>query len=102
MCCLRYEYEGDMDTISSDDEILIEEEDAPIEVIEEKISTILSKSEADENGIAVEDTEDYSDDDEETENNSSSEPPKIDEKNPQVNNEKRHRRRFRRRRHRRR
>jgi cell fate regulator YaaT (PSP1 superfamily) len=39
MCCLRYEYEGDMNTIASDDEIPIGAEDVPIAAIEEKIST---------------------------------------------------------------
>ncbi|HXW68317.1 MAG TPA: stage 0 sporulation family protein, partial [Dissulfurispiraceae bacterium] len=39
MCCLRYEYDGDLNTIASDDEIPIGVEDVPIAVIEEKIST---------------------------------------------------------------
>ncbi len=46
MCCLRYEYEGDLNTIASDDEIPIGVEDVPIAVIEEKISTVGPKAEA--------------------------------------------------------
>ncbi|MBI3593289.1 MAG: stage 0 sporulation family protein [Nitrospirae bacterium] len=46
MCCLRYEYDGDLAGIALDDEIPIGVEDAPIEVIEEKISTIRSKTDA--------------------------------------------------------
>ncbi|MBF0506368.1 MAG: stage 0 sporulation family protein [Nitrospirae bacterium] len=46
MCCLRYEYEGDLNTIASDDEIPIGVEDVPIAAIEEKISTIIPKMEA--------------------------------------------------------
>ncbi len=38
MCCLRYEYDGDIASISSDDEIPIGQEDVPIAAIEEKIS----------------------------------------------------------------
>ena len=38
MCCLRYEYDGDLRTISSDDVIPRGAEDAPVEVIEKKIS----------------------------------------------------------------
>ncbi|HMK61230.1 MAG TPA: stage 0 sporulation family protein [Dissulfurispiraceae bacterium] len=38
MCCLRYEYDGDLGTISADDEIPLGSEDAPVEVIEKKIS----------------------------------------------------------------
>ncbi|HSB51403.1 MAG TPA: regulatory iron-sulfur-containing complex subunit RicT [Dissulfurispiraceae bacterium] len=38
MCCLRYEYDGDLETIASDDEIPLGVEDAPVEVLEEKIS----------------------------------------------------------------
>jgi len=44
MCCLRYEYEGDLNTIATDDEIPIGVEDVPIAVIEEKISTVGSKA----------------------------------------------------------
>lgn len=36
MCCLRYEYDGELDNITSDDEIALLE-DAPLEVIEEKL-----------------------------------------------------------------
>ncbi len=46
MCCLRYEYEGDLNTIASDDEIPIGVEDVPIAAIEEKISTVGPKLEA--------------------------------------------------------
>lgn len=46
MCCLRYEYEGDMNTIAADDEIPIGVEDIPIEAIEEKISTRGPKEDA--------------------------------------------------------
>ncbi len=38
MCCLRYEYDGDLGTISTDDVIPRGAEDAPVEVIEKKIS----------------------------------------------------------------
>ncbi|HMK57262.1 MAG TPA: stage 0 sporulation family protein [Dissulfurispiraceae bacterium] len=38
MCCLRYEYDGDLGTISTDDEIPLGAEDAPVEVVEKKIS----------------------------------------------------------------
>ena len=38
MCCLRYEYDGDLGTISADDEIPLGAEDAPVEVVEKKIS----------------------------------------------------------------
>ena len=47
MCCLRYEYEGDLANIATDDELPIDVEDAPIEIIEEKISEILSKTDTD-------------------------------------------------------
>lgn len=40
MCCLRYEYEGDLASIASDDDIPIGVEDVPIEAIEEKIATV--------------------------------------------------------------
>ena len=46
MCCLRYEYEGDLNTIATDDEIPIGVEDVPIAVIEEKISTVGPKAQA--------------------------------------------------------
>ncbi len=45
MCCLRYEYDGDLASIAADDEIPIGAEDAPIAVIEEKIAKTLSKNE---------------------------------------------------------
>ncbi len=45
MCCLRYEYEGDLETIRSDDEIPLGEEDSPIEVVEEKISKTATRQE---------------------------------------------------------
>ncbi|MBZ0157273.1 MAG: stage 0 sporulation family protein [Alphaproteobacteria bacterium] len=45
MCCLRYEYDGDLESIASDDEIPMGAEDAPLEVVEKKISTILAKPE---------------------------------------------------------
>jgi cell fate regulator YaaT (PSP1 superfamily) len=38
MCCLRYEYEGDIETIASDDEIPLGDEESPIGVVEEKMS----------------------------------------------------------------
>ena len=38
MCCLRYEYDGDLGTIATDDEIPRGAEDAPIEIIEKKLS----------------------------------------------------------------
>jgi hypothetical protein len=38
MCCLRYEYDGDLGTIATDDVIPLGAEDAPIEIIEKKIS----------------------------------------------------------------
>lgn len=38
MCCLRYEYDGDLGTISTDDEIPLGAEDAPVEVIQKKLS----------------------------------------------------------------
>ncbi|MGO9380412.1 MAG: stage 0 sporulation family protein [Dissulfurispiraceae bacterium] len=38
MCCLRYEYDGDLGTISSDDVIPLGAEDAPVELIEKKMS----------------------------------------------------------------
>ncbi|HXW68974.1 MAG TPA: hypothetical protein VEJ88_05160, partial [Dissulfurispiraceae bacterium] len=44
--CLRYEYEGDLNTIASDDEIPIGVEDVPIAAIEEKISTVGPEAEA--------------------------------------------------------
>lgn len=39
MCCLRYEYEGNLADIASDDVIPVGEEETPINVIETKIST---------------------------------------------------------------
>ncbi len=45
MCCLRYEYEGNMEEISSDDEILIEDDDTVSEKTEIGISSVLSKLE---------------------------------------------------------
>jgi cell fate regulator YaaT (PSP1 superfamily) len=38
MCCLRYEYDGDLGEIASDDEIPIGEEDSSIDAVEQKIS----------------------------------------------------------------
>ena len=38
MCCLRYEYDGDLRTIATDDVIPLGAEDAPIEIVEKKIS----------------------------------------------------------------
>jgi cell fate regulator YaaT (PSP1 superfamily) len=38
MCCLRYEYDGDLRTIATDDVIPRGAEDAPVEVIEKKMS----------------------------------------------------------------
>ena len=38
MCCLRYEYDGDLGTIATDDVIPRGAEDAPVEVIEKKMS----------------------------------------------------------------
>lgn len=52
MCCLRYEYEGDLNTIASDDEIPIGVEDVPVAVIKEKISTVAPKAEAPRNTSA--------------------------------------------------
>ncbi len=52
MCCLRYEYEGDLNTIASDDEIPIGVEDVPVAVIKEKISTVGPKTEAPRNTSA--------------------------------------------------
>ncbi len=49
MCCLRYEYEGDLNTIASDDEIPIGVEDVPVAVIKEKISTLGPKAETPRN-----------------------------------------------------
>ncbi len=45
MCCLRYEYDGDMESISSDDEIPIEHEEVPAEKAGSGISAVLSKLE---------------------------------------------------------
>lgn len=45
MCCLRYEYEGDLANIASDDEIPIGVDDVPIEAIEEKIATVRPRRE---------------------------------------------------------
>lgn len=45
MCCLRYEYDGDMEGISSDDEIPIEHEEVSKEDVESGISAVLSKLE---------------------------------------------------------
>lgn len=44
MCCLRYEYEGDVESISSDDEVPIEDE-VLVEKAEGGISAVLSKLE---------------------------------------------------------
>jgi len=41
MCCLKYEHEGGLDDTPSDDESPLDVEDAPIELIEEKITTML-------------------------------------------------------------
>lgn len=45
MCCLRYEYDGDMESISSDDEIPIEHEEVSEEKAGSGISAVLSKLE---------------------------------------------------------
>ncbi|MFO0753099.1 MAG: stage 0 sporulation family protein [Thermodesulfovibrionales bacterium] len=45
MCCLRYEYEGDLESIASDDEIPMGVEETPLEAVEEKISTTRPKPE---------------------------------------------------------
>jgi cell fate regulator YaaT (PSP1 superfamily) len=39
MCCLRYEYDGDMESIATDDVIPVGAEDASLEVVAEKISS---------------------------------------------------------------
>ncbi len=54
MCCLRYEYDGDLNTIASDDEIPIGVEDVPIAFIKEKISPATPKAEASRNTTAGE------------------------------------------------
>ena len=54
MCCLRYEYEGDLNTIASDDEIPIGVEDVTVAVIKEKISRVAPKAEAPRNTSAHE------------------------------------------------
>ncbi len=46
MCCLKYEYEGELGSIVADDEIPAEEDEAPKDIVEERLSTILSKAEA--------------------------------------------------------
>lgn len=46
MCCLRYEYDGDIGGIASDDEIPIGQEDVPITAIEEKINVMTDKESA--------------------------------------------------------
>jgi cell fate regulator YaaT (PSP1 superfamily) len=43
MCCLRYEYDGDMESISSDEEIPIEHEEVSEENAGSGISAVLSK-----------------------------------------------------------
>lgn len=43
MCCLRYEYDGDMESIALDDEIPRGVEDTPIAAVEEKLSTMRGK-----------------------------------------------------------
>jgi cell fate regulator YaaT (PSP1 superfamily) len=63
MCCLRYEYDGDMDSIASDEEIHIGE-DEPIEIIEEKLSTIMAKSEDSQKASSYENASDRGTDDE--------------------------------------
>lgn len=40
LCCLRYEYEGDLESIALDDEIPIGEEDAPVESFKERTSEV--------------------------------------------------------------
>ncbi|MEW5746003.1 MAG: stage 0 sporulation family protein [Nitrospirota bacterium] len=45
MCCLRYEYDGDLGNIASDDDIPIGGDDIPIEVIEEKITATPARRE---------------------------------------------------------
>ncbi|MDI6727512.1 MAG: stage 0 sporulation family protein [Thermodesulfovibrionales bacterium] len=45
MCCLRYEYDGDMESISSDDELPIESEEVHEEKAGSGISAVLSKLE---------------------------------------------------------
>lgn len=45
MCCLRYEYDGDMESISSDDELPIEPEESPIEKEGIGIAAVLSRLE---------------------------------------------------------
>jgi cell fate regulator YaaT (PSP1 superfamily) len=42
MCCLRYEYDGDMEDISSDDEVPIEDEKVSVEKAGSGISAVLS------------------------------------------------------------
>lgn len=46
MCCLRYEYDGNLEDIATDDVIPIGEEDAPIEVIEKKISSVRPRTDS--------------------------------------------------------
>jgi cell fate regulator YaaT (PSP1 superfamily) len=55
MCCLRYEYDGDMDSISSDDEIPIEHEEVHEEKAGSGISAVLSKlQQSDATGESIE------------------------------------------------
>jgi cell fate regulator YaaT (PSP1 superfamily) len=55
MCCLRYEYDGDMESISSDDEIPIEHEEVSEEKAGSGISAVLSKLEqSDESEESIE------------------------------------------------
>lgn len=43
MCCLRYEYDGDLEDIISDEDILVAEDDTPIEVLQERIMSNTGK-----------------------------------------------------------
>jgi hypothetical protein len=56
MCCLRYEYEGNLADIASDDVIPVGEEETPINVIETKISTTQASqaSQAEQQDNAIE------------------------------------------------
>ncbi len=94
MCCLRYEYDGDTESISSDDEIPIEDEDAPAGGREIGISVVLSKLEqGDMNDDSIETSLDKDSGQGQTSEETKQEQEAKPEKSEQRHNRFRHKRR---------
>lgn len=92
MCCLRYEYDGDIESISSDDEMPIEEDDIPVRGCESGISAVLSKLEqGDMNDDSLEAApyKDFGQNDEGTRQEQEAKPEKSEYKHNRFRNKRR-------------